>query len=124
MPRGAVLRTSVFAQKKVAFVYNLGMDRPAIRQKLIPIHIGLAAAFTVTDHGYASGVEANYDSLATYDLVVLSEAMSGNTTLTNNLVKIGRKGTHFEYESLQLHQRPLGLGYTYKSECQDHFRHD
>lgn len=80
--------TSVFAQKKVAFVYQPGYGSTGYTPETDPIHIGLAAAFTVTDHGYASGVEANYDSLATYDLVVLSEAMSGNTTLTNNLVKL------------------------------------
>ncbi|NLT04150.1 MAG: hypothetical protein GXY09_09845 [Bacteroidales bacterium] len=80
--------TSVSAQKKVAFVYQPGYGSTGYTPETDPIHIGLKTAFTVTDHGYASTVEANYDSLANYDLVVLSEAISGNTTLSNNLVKL------------------------------------
>lgn len=80
--------TSVSAQKKVAFVYQPGYGSTGYSPEVDPIHAGLKVAFTVTDHPYVATVEANYDSLAMYDLVVLSEAMAGNTTLSNNLVKL------------------------------------
>lgn len=82
-------------KKKVAFVYQPGYNASryvwgaaGYDPTLDPIHTGLAAAFDLTDVTYEGGVEADYDYLKTFDLVVLCEAMSGNTTLTNNLVKL------------------------------------
>lgn len=87
--------TSVSAQKKVAFVYQSGYnvsryvwDANGYQPALDPVHAGLAAAFDVTDFVYASTDTANHETLKTFDLVVLSEAISGNSALGNNLVKL------------------------------------
>lgn len=86
---------SFAAQKKVAFVYQKGYnvskyvwDANGYQPTLDPIYKGLAANFAVTDYAYAQDSVPDTTALKTYDLVVMSEAMSGGKTLSNTLVKL------------------------------------
>ena len=53
-----------------------------------PVYAALCTEFDVTPYALTAGEEADYELLQTYDCVVFSEAMSGNKTCTNNLVKL------------------------------------
>lgn len=90
--------TSIFAASKVAFVYQSGYNAgryvwtgdlaAGYTPSADPVYMALAANFDVTDFVYASSDTPDLETLKTYDLVVLSEAMSGNTTLSNTLVNL------------------------------------
>lgn len=87
--------TSLFAQKRVAFLYSTGYnvskyvwDAEGYKPSLDPVYNALHATYEVTDFVYASTETADFETLKTFDLVVLSEAMSGNTNLTNTLVQL------------------------------------
>ncbi len=89
---------SAFAAKKVAFLYVEGYGAGTFcwvndlsagyTPTADPIYQALAATFDVTTLPQADATEADYETLKTYDCVVLSEAMKGNTTLSNGLVKL------------------------------------
>lgn len=91
---------SIFAaKKKVAFVYQTGYNSTAANRAawgwpngydptLDPIHTALAAVYDVTDFTYAQTVIPDTTTLMTYDLVVMSEAMSGGQALSNNMVRL------------------------------------
>lgn len=81
---------TVSAQKKnVAFVYQAGYGSAGYTVGIDPIHAALASNFNLTDFEIeSSSVEADYATLKTFDLVVLSEAMSGNATLSNGLIAL------------------------------------
>lgn len=87
------------AKKKVAFVYQTGYNSTATNRAawgwpngydptLDPIHTALAAVYDVTDFAYAQTVIPDTTTLMTYDLVVMSEAMSGGQALSNNMVRL------------------------------------
>lgn len=87
--------TTLFAQKKVAFVYQSGYnasryvwDASGYNPAVDPIHIALAATYNVTDFVYAQTEVPDTTTLATYDLVVMCEAMSGAQTLSNTMVRL------------------------------------
>ena len=90
--------TSYAAKKRVAFIYqegynsgkavDYGLKEGGYTPDQDPIHNALAAEFDLTLYNSPSTVEVDYDELATYDCVVFSEAMPGNQTMTNNLVKL------------------------------------
>ena len=89
---------SSYAAKKVAFVYveGYGAGKYVWQNDLAsgytpsadPVYNALAAEFDVTLCPQVDGTEADYETLQTFDCVVLSEAMSGNKTMSNNLVKL------------------------------------
>ena len=87
--------TTMFAQKKVAFVYQSGYnvsryvwDANGYNPALDPIHIALTSTFTVTDFVYAQTETPDTTLLKTFDLVVMSEAMSGAQPLSNNMLSL------------------------------------
>lgn len=87
--------TTLFAQKKVAFVYQSGYnvskyvwDANGYNPTLDPIHIALASTFTVTDFVYTQTQIPDTTLLKTFDLVVMSEAMSGAQPLSNNMLSL------------------------------------
>jgi hypothetical protein len=81
---------SVFAaEKKVAFVYRSGYGSFSYSPSIDPIHTALASAYSVTDFAYAAKTDyPDTATLKTYDLVVLSEAIDGASTLGNALVNL------------------------------------
>lgn len=91
--------TGFAAKKKVAFVYQTGYNSTAANRvswgwpdgyvpTLDPIHIALAEAYDVTDFAYAQTAIPDTTTLMTYDMVYMSEAMSGAQNLSNNMVKL------------------------------------
>ncbi|MDP4278627.1 MAG: FN3 associated domain-containing protein, partial [Bacteroidota bacterium] len=87
--------TSLFAAKKVAFVYQSGYnvskyvwDASGYQPSKDPIHIALAATYDVTDFVYAQTDVPDTTTLKTYDLVVLGEAVSGGQKLSNTMAKL------------------------------------
>lgn len=88
--------SSIYAAKKVVFVCQPGYnpsryvwDASGYQPSLDPIYLALAETFDVTiDSCLDTSVEADYDYLRSFDLVVFSEAMSGNTTFSNGLVNL------------------------------------
>lgn len=90
--------TTMFGvKKKVAFVYQSGynVDKTAwgwpatgYTPTLDPIHIALAEAYDVTDFVYAQTAIPDTTTLMTYDMVYMSEAMSGAQNLSNTMVKL------------------------------------
>ena len=89
---------SSYAAKKIAFLYQPGYNSgKATSYGLLeggytleqdPIYAALCAEFEVTVFEVDGNSEVDYELLQTFNCVVLSEAMSGNTTTTNNLVKL------------------------------------
>lgn len=89
---------SAFAGKTVAFLYEPGYNSGKATQYGLaeggytleqdPIYAALCAEFDVTAIAIDASQEVDYELLGTYDCVVFSEAMSGNKTCTNNLVKL------------------------------------
>lgn len=89
---------STYAAKKIAFLYQPGYNEgKATSYGLLsggyttdqdPVYAALCASFDVTPVTVTTGEEVDYEYLQGFDCVVLSEAMSGNTTCTNNLVKL------------------------------------
>lgn len=84
--------TSLFAQKRVAFVYQSGYnvsryvwDAEGYKPTLDPVYNGIAATYEVTDFVYASADAPDLETLKTFDLVVLSEAISGGSAVGNAL---------------------------------------
>lgn len=94
----AVLTLGSTYAKSVAFIYTSGYNSGnAAKYGLAdggytldqdPVYAALCDNFEVTPFDSPSGSEADYETLRTYDCVVISEAISGNTTLSNNLVKL------------------------------------
>ena len=94
----AVLTLGSTYAKSVAFIYTSGYNSGnAAKYGLAeggytldqdPVYAALCDNFEVTPFDSPSGNEADYETLRTYDCVVISEAISGNTTLSNNLVKL------------------------------------
>jgi len=90
--------TTIYSQKRVAFVYQTGYNSgtPAkfvwpttgYDPAMDPIHTALMAAYTVTDFTYASTAVPDTTTLKTFDLVVMSEAMSGGASLSNTMLKL------------------------------------
>ena len=90
--------TSYAALKRVAFVYQegynsskaatYGLNEGGYTPDQDPIHNALAAEYDLTLYNSPSDTEVDYTELATYDCVVLSEAIPGNATVSNNLVKL------------------------------------
>lgn len=89
---------SAFAGKTVAFLYepgynsgkasSYGLAEGGYTLDQDPVYAALCAEFDVTPVAIDKNAEADYELLQTYDCVVFSEAMSGNSTCTNNLVKL------------------------------------
>lgn len=92
-----LMATTAFAQKKVAFVYQTGYNSTNAKSAWNgtgfdptrdPIHIALASTFNVTDFAYGQDDTPDTTALKTYDLVVMSEAMSGGKVLSNKMLAL------------------------------------
>ena len=89
---------SYAGSKKVAFIcepgYNsgkattYGLPEGGYATSCDPVFAALSAAFDVTTIETVKGTEVDYDDLRTYDCVVISEAITGNATMSNNLVQL------------------------------------
>lgn len=87
-----------YAAKKIAFVYEpgynsgkattYGLKEGGYTTDQDPIYAALCAEFDVTTVEVTASQEMDYEYLQTFDCVVLAEAMAGNSTASNNLVKL------------------------------------